>query len=193
VLTFRVPDDLAPARYEMTVVVPNITGSDTFGDQLVSNTEYIMVVPSPTARFEITSEKLHARSETSPSWAGSDEVGFHALAVALLADLSIDPNPTDTRVRFGNVDSGDVRPMTRVLYSQQAPILGVALAILGHEVDSEDAYEDLTVEFTDVFVDLVKEQAKWVAGALAAVGGASALGKLGPGSWRTRSVPPSSR
>jgi hypothetical protein len=61
-------------------------------------------------------------------------------------------------------------------------MIAVALAILGHEVDSEAAYEDMVTDSTDIFVDLVKSQLKWAAGALTAAGVAQFL-ELGPWGW----------
>jgi hypothetical protein len=85
-LLFQVPADLPAATYSVSVIVPNITGIDFWGDSLSSDPEFIKVVPPSTARFTVASETLHAQDETAPSWAGSDEVGLRFLAVALLAD-----------------------------------------------------------------------------------------------------------
>lgn len=182
-LTFRVPEDLPPAIYEIHVVVPNITGIDFFGDTLGSNVEFIDVLPPPTARFQIASEELRARAETSPAWWGSDEVRLRVISVPLLSDLSTGTATVIKDIDLSDVDSGETRDITRLLFTQQQPILGVAMSILGHEIDGEEAYEDMITSSTDIFIDLVEEQAKWAATALAAVGGGSLLGKLGPTSW----------
>jgi hypothetical protein len=183
-LTFQIPEDLPPDTYQVTVVVPNITGIAFWGESLSSDAEYITVLPPPTARFTISSETLHAESETSPAWAGSDEVGLHVIAVAMLTDFTaVDTQELAPGVRLGNVDSGDTRDINRTLFKQQQPIAFLAMGILGHEVDSEDAYEQLITEWTDVFVDLVKQEIKWIAAGLGAAGGLSALGKLGPWGW----------
>jgi hypothetical protein len=177
-ISFQVPDDLPPAVYEMRVIVPNITGIAAFGDHLESNSELINVTPSPTARIQIASELLHFREETSPGWLGSDEVGLNIVAVALLEDLSTDAQQV-TRARFDDVDSGENRTFDRALFTQSVPVLGVAMSVNGYEVDGEDAYNKMITSSTDIFVDLVKEQAAFIKGALAAAGGAAALGKLG--------------
>ncbi len=44
-LTFQVPNDLAPATYQIQVVVPNVTGVSAFGPELVSDVEFINVIP----------------------------------------------------------------------------------------------------------------------------------------------------
>ena len=85
-LTFVVPQDLAPGTYQIQVFVPNITGIPAFGDFLNSDGEFIEVVPPPTARFQVITEKIIARRETSPASFGSDEVGLQAIAFPLFAD-----------------------------------------------------------------------------------------------------------
>ena len=182
-LIFQVPEALPPATYSVRVIVPNITGIDFWGDSLSSDPEYITVVPPPTARFTITSETLHAQDETSPTWAGSDEVGLQFLAAAVLADGSPLLSEKRPPVLVGNVDSGDTRDITRSIFDQQQPITAVLLSILGHEVDSEDAYEKMITDWTDVFVDLIKMQIKAIAAAVVAAGGLEALGKLPPWAW----------
>lgn len=178
-LGFVVPADLAPGLYDMQVLVPNITGIDAFGEQLGSNAEPLEVIPPSSARFAIAAELLDCRKETSPARFGSDEVGLRFLAMPLLEDLSVGVLQTTSR-RFGDVDSGETRRIDRVFFQSQQPMLGVALSVLGHEVDGEDAYENMVTSTTDIFVDLVKEQASFVKGALAAAGiGAKDLAKLG--------------
>jgi hypothetical protein len=182
-LLFQVPEDLPPATYSVRVIVPNITGIDFWGDSLSSDPEYITVVPPPTARFTVTSETLHAQDETSPSWAGSDEVGLQFLAAAVLADGSPLLSEKRPPVRLGDVDSGDTRDITRLIFDQQQPITALLLSFVGHEVDSEDAYEKMITDWTDVFVDLIKSQIKAIAAAVGAAGGLEALGKLPPWAW----------
>lgn len=179
-LTFTVPADLGPGFYEIQVEVPNITGIPGFGTVLGSNFEAIEVLPASTARYAITAETLDCREETSPASFGSDEVGLRVLAVPLLADLSTGVLQTTTR-RFGDVDSGEARDVSRVLFQQDRPMLAVAMTVLGHEVDGEDAYNNLVTSVSDIFVDLVKAQFEFAKGALAAAGiTAASLGKLGP-------------
>lgn len=178
-LSFVVPADLAPGLYELQVVMPNITGIPQFGDQLASNVEVIEVTPPASARFAIAAEELQCDEETSPAWAGSDEVGLRFLAVPLLADLSTGAAQTTSR-RFGDVDSDDTRRIDRVVFQSQAQVLGVAMTVLGHEVDGEDAYQNMVTSVSDIFFDLVKEQLAFAKGALTAAGlGPSDLAKLG--------------
>ncbi|MFT3973481.1 MAG: hypothetical protein QM699_08530 [Amaricoccus sp.] len=73
-ITFKVPDDLPAGVYGIQVVEPNVSGFPNLGDPLVSNQEFIAVVPPAGALYTIASEKLVAREETSPAFFGSDEV-----------------------------------------------------------------------------------------------------------------------
>jgi hypothetical protein len=50
----------------------------------------------------------------------------------------------------------------------------------------EDAYEKMITDWTDVFVDLVKDEIKAIAGILAAAGGLKALATGGQSSWSPR-------
>jgi hypothetical protein len=158
-LTFRLPDDLQPGLYEFQVMVPNVAGVPGWGDTLFSDGHRLFVVPPSTARFQITSETLHAREETSPASFGSDEVGIKILAVALFPDLTTSeaqvPNGGNP-IRFGDVDSGETRAMNHLLFTHQQPILGGALSILGFEVDGEDAFEKQIDNFTDAFIEILK-------------------------------------
>ncbi|MDB5809099.1 MAG: hypothetical protein JWN94_1221 [Betaproteobacteria bacterium] len=173
------PADMPPGFYEMQVAVPNITGIPSLGTRLTSNSEIVEVVPPVTARFQITAETLRCRGETSPASFGSDEVGLRFLAMPLNADLTTGPL-TEVSRRFGDVDSGEQRNIDRLIFNQTAPMVAVALLVMGHEVDGEDAYQNMVTSVSDIFVDLVKEQAKFIAGALSAAGiGASALKAVG--------------
>ena len=78
-LTFRVPDDLPPGIYDMQVMVPNVAPFRAGAPPVLGWGEGITVVPPATARFQIASETLHCRAETSPASFGSDEVGIQIL------------------------------------------------------------------------------------------------------------------
>ena len=184
-ITFRVPEDLPPAIYQIQVIVPNITGIDSFGDTLASNAEFLNVTVPPAARFQIVGETIYARKETSPDWLGSDEVGLRTIAVPWLLDGTFGDMQTQDFKDIQNIDfdTGVLRNVTRNLFSQQQPVLGVALSVLGHEIDSQRAYDEMITSFTDIFIDLLKKEADFIKGSLAALGGAAALGKLGPVGW----------
>ncbi len=168
-ISVTLPADLPPALYYISISMPNITGIAALGVNLISNSEVIEVLPAVTARFQITAEKLHCRGETSPASFGSDEVGLRFLAMVLNADLSTG-SLIEVPIRFGDVDSGDNRDIDRIIFNQTAPMAGVAMMVIGHEVDGEDAYNNMVTSVTDIFVDLVKEQVKFIAGGLSAAG-----------------------
>jgi hypothetical protein len=158
-LTFRVPDDLPPGLYEFVVLVPNVIPG--WGDIISSDGERITVVLPSTARFQIKSEELHCRAETSPAFFGSDEVGIKILAVPLFPDLTggdvQEPNGGEP-IRFDDVDSGETRGMDHLLFSHQQTIAGVALSIRGFEVDGEDAFKRQIESFTEAFVQILKDE-----------------------------------
>lgn len=164
-LSFQLPADLAPGVYGFQVAVPNLSTHPGHGPVLLSNVEYIGVATPSSARFEIRSESLYARAETSPASFGSDEVGIRILALPLFPDLSSGeaqlPNGGEP-IRFGDVDSGETRAMDHVLLSHQAPILGAALSIRGFEIDGEEAFERQIEDTLDAFIDILKDQLAFV-------------------------------
>ncbi len=184
-LTFQVPNDLTPAIYQINVVVPNITGISAFGSEIISNSEFINVIPPPTARFQIVTETIRARKETSPEWLGSDEVGLHTLAFPLFLDGTFGTDEAHrTEQKFKDIqdvdfDSGTQRDITRAVFKHDQPILGMVMSVRGDEIDSQRAYDQEINSSMDFFIDLVKEQAKTIGSALLALGGISALTKLG--------------
>ena len=155
-LTFTVPDDVPPGIYEVYVDVPNITGIATLGTVLTAPAEFISVIPSSTARFEIVSEQLFAHRETSPAFFGSDEIAVRFLTAGLKVDGTwCKLQHVDSL--HGNVDSGDVRDMTCVVLPvQDEQLAAVAISIFGHEVDNYPTYLAQVQGFTDAYIDIVK-------------------------------------
>ena len=179
-LTFQVPEDLPSRIYRLIVVVPNITGDDRFGPDLISNPQYINVIPPATARFEIVAEQVICREETSPEWFGSDELGVHTLAAAFdlnfqllelpnlqdLNDASKREELQDQQFEEGDMDSGDRRENPRKLFVHDQPILGMLLVVLGDEIDSRDAYEEQITSSMDIFIDIVKKEIEFIGAGL---------------------------
>ena len=151
--------------YSIQVAVPNASPYPGHGPVLLSNVEFISVATPSSARFEIRSETLYARAETSPASFGSDEVGIRILAVPLFPDLSSGdaqlPNG-GAAIRFTDVDSGETRAMDHVLFSHQQPIAGVALSIRGFEIDGEEAFEQQIESTLDAFISILKDQLAFV-------------------------------
>lgn len=164
-LGFQVPADLPAGVYGFQVAVPNLSPYPGHGAVLLSNVEYIGVATPSSARFQIQSESLYARAETSPASFGSDEVGIRILALPLFPDLSSGeaqlPNGGEP-IRFGDVDSGETRAMDHLLFSHQQPILGVALSIRGFEIDGEEAFERQIESSLDAFIEILKDQLAFV-------------------------------
>ena len=182
-LTFRLPDDLPIGLHDLQVLVPNVSAVPGWGPVLSSDgLRSLTVVPPSTARFQIASETLHAREETSPESIGSDEVGIRILAVPLFPDLTggepQSPNGGKP-LRFGDVDTGETRGMAHLLFTHDQPIVGAALSIMGYEVDGEEAFEKQIDSFTDAYLEILKDELEKAGEALAAIGGISKLSGLG--------------
>lgn len=154
-LTFQIPDELPVGVYEVRVVVPNNTGVEDTDPEYTSEEVFIRVVPPATAEFQIASEEIHAKKETAIARFGSDEVGLRILSVPILADNTLGSMQTPVDVRFGDVDSGDTRDLSRVLI-RESGLSGVSIAIIGFEIDSERAFENQIDSFTEAFVDILK-------------------------------------
>lgn len=173
-MSFVVPADLPPGVYSVQIALPNVSGIPELGNPILSNFQFVQVAVPPTARFTITSETLTAAAETSPASFGSDEVRVSTRAYPVtvnLSELLLGDELAFDSAEFGDVDSGDVRDMTAVLFSHSAPIDAMFCSILGFEIDSEKAYRDQITSFTDAFLHYLKI-------ALAAIGsgvGAAAL------------------
>lgn len=145
-IVFRIPDDLPPDPWQIQVVVPNSTGIPAFGTELVSNVEYINVRVPETARFQVGIDSIIARQETSPDWAGSDEVGLQVFAGAMDTDLNaVVLNPTTGEKTLsqqyrGDFDSGTRDDIMRTVFDYDQPIAAIIIVVLGDEVDSEKFY-----------------------------------------------------
>ena len=176
-LTFRVPADLPVGVYRIQVTLPNTTGFPQFGEFVFSGAQYIQVVPPSSARFEISSEKLRARRETSPASFGSDEVRVRVRSYPITAsftELILGAEQAFDSVKFGNMDSGDTRDMVGVWFRNQQPIAAMAMTVFGFEIDSESAYQQQIDSFTDAFYSYLKIAVAAAAGAIG--GGALGLG-----------------
>ncbi|MGK9232080.1 hypothetical protein KXS07_13520 [Inquilinus limosus] len=171
-LSFVVPDDLPPGIYELQLAMPNTTGFPIFGPTVLSNTEFINIVPPATARFQIVAERLRARQETSPQSFGSDEVALTFLAAELLPDGSTGSLQKLTK-RFGDVDSGENRTIEQPVFIQSQPALGMAMSVVGFEVDSERAFREQLNDFQDAFVDYLSRAWEKLKEALTAGAGAA--------------------
>lgn len=179
-LMFQVPNDLPAGLYSMQVVIQNTTGNPAFGTELASNVEYLSVLPSPTAKYQIMIKQILAREETSPTWAGSDEVGLRTIACAM--DLA--NNAMVTRLtKFPELDgvefdSNTRRGLDRVIFESETPFLGAVIMVMGHEIDSERAYNRELDEWSEYFIHLLDVQKELLL-ALIGSGGIGGLKWLG--------------
>jgi len=157
-ITFVVPNDIASGVYTIQVVIEHTIN----GNQVTEYGayEYIRVVAPPTTTFKIHSEQLICVAETSPAFLGSDEVGLRIVTVPINLDGSMG-EPLDHKFGggslgiFEDVDSGETRDITREIFSRNN-IAGVAMAVIGFEVDSESAYRDQVQGFIDAFIHVMK-------------------------------------
>ena len=167
---FTIPQTLAPGIYEFMAVVPNTSGLPGFGENIASNVQYLEVIPPSTARFQVATERLWARKETSPQSWGSDEVGIKINAIAIFDDMTIETDPQDLEKKFGDVDSGETRIWEDVVFTHSRPIAGMIMSVIGFEIDGDEAYEKQITDWTDIFIDIIKEELKIISEIAAATG-----------------------
>jgi hypothetical protein len=79
-------------------------------------------------------------------------VALTFLAAELLADGTTS-SLQKLRKRFDDVDSGEDRNIDSVVFSQSQPMVGMALTVVGYEVDSERAFNQQIESFEEAFVD----------------------------------------
>lgn len=154
-LTFQIPDEFAVGIYEVSVVVPNDTGVPDTDSVYISDPVFLKVLPPVDATFQIALETLRAEKETSPARFGSDEVGLRVVTIPVFLDQGLGAASTPVDVRFGDVDSGETRDISRVILGGSG-LAGASIAVVGFEIDSERAFENEIDNFTEAFVDIAK-------------------------------------
>ena len=68
--------------------------------------------------------------------------------------------------KFGDVDSQERREMKAVLFRHQEPIAGMVMAVVGHEIDSDKAYEEQIDTFSEAFQDYLKDALVFAVGGI---------------------------
>jgi hypothetical protein len=181
-LAFRVPEDLPEGIYTLQVLVTDASGDEwsSFGPGPA-----IRVVPSPTAGFQIAVEELECVEETSPGWAGSDEVGLRVNVVPLT--LEFEPGAMaspfgPTGKQFGDVDSDNTRRINQSVFRERG-VGGVIITITGFEIDDEEAYEKQIQGFADAFQHVLKSEWDALSGAIGTAGGGIAGVIIGSTAW----------
>ena len=79
-LTFLVPEILDPVFTNSRCLFQTLPESPLWAIFSAPNAEFIRVATPSTARFQIVTDRIIARKETSPGLIGSDEVGLHTVA-----------------------------------------------------------------------------------------------------------------
>jgi hypothetical protein len=190
-IVFKVPDDLPEGIYGVTVRVPNNTVDPEISgrSEFVSNPQFIRVVPPDTATFQITTEELFAKKETSPAFFGSDEVGIRICVIPIGSDLN--PGqlvehkfPSADNPIFGDVDDEERRRMDRVLF-RESNVGGVSLAIIGFEVDDRDIFEKQIQEFQDAYSEILQSNWNAIASSLGGLGSGLAIALGASAAWAT--------
>jgi hypothetical protein len=179
---FTIPATTEGGIIELFVSVPNSSGFNGpgFSDFLTSSFQYLEVIPSPDTRYQIVTEELFAKKETSPAWMGSDEVGIRVLSIPIFPNNQLG-SIQEKNFRFGDVDSGNRRDMNQVVFNHTNPVSGLILSVIGFEIDSNDAYNEQVNDWTDLFIEYVKDIWDFILGS--AVIGAIVTKAAGAGFW----------
>jgi hypothetical protein len=165
VLTFTIPRSIRdglndrpvpPGRYTIEVHVPNdLNFAPTAGpvpSEFVSNTALIEIVPPLDLTYQVWCERGNCYSETSGL--GSDEPWFRSYTASYraLGTQVIDLHDADI-FNQEDIDSGDW-----INFNPVSPFSGrletsgvVAIAVMGLEVDSEDAARDQVTSFGEAY------------------------------------------
>ncbi|HEX5732779.1 MAG TPA: hypothetical protein VF131_08095 [Blastocatellia bacterium] len=192
IITFKIPEGFDRGVYSIQLVVPPVPELGT--SELTSAPQFIEVLPDPRSVYQITAETLHPIEETACSLFGincpsaaSDEVGLRFIAQRI--ELDATPGAvTITDLRFGDVDScreNDaglcVEPidLNRAVFNG-SNLGGVALCIVGYEIDGESAFREQINSFTDAFIDTIKDNSRLLSAIISLGAGALKLGLIGP-------------
>jgi hypothetical protein len=178
-ISFLIPDtspdgfgDFIPGTYWVDVVAPNGIGytladgyaPPEFSSADVSNTALLRIRPAAGLKYRIWSYKSHCYDETDGEWF-SDEIWVKGVIAKF--NLVGDEGQTDLRTdlplldEMSDADEGET-------WEFDWPILGddldpeeflgsAAIALIGFEVDSEDAAKEAIKTWTDAFVEYIKK------------------------------------
>ena len=172
-LTFVIPDDLAPALYEVRVVMPE-------SDPPPHTNIYVRVLLPPDATYELTADKLECVDPTNGDL--GDEVALKFMAIPIGLDARPQPTQSAGFERSG-FDKGDVVDVSRRIVSVPARNLGgVAIAILGHDVDDQGYYEKGIQDFSEAYEEFVNTSWNSIAQDLGTIG-EGVTKALGYGEW----------
>jgi hypothetical protein len=170
-LPYQIPQgpnlvQVPPGRYTLEVLVPNDIGfAPTPGITpafFVSNTAHVSVNPPADAKFRIWTERA-ACYEPTPGW-GSDEAWFKAFTF----HLTLKPTGKAPVMKAFDVFNDDdvdrwvtipISPAVDFLSNESLGKLGIfCAAVIGVEIDDEDAARDDVKEFGEAYLLYIK---KW--------------------------------
>ncbi|MFP5264913.1 MAG: hypothetical protein ACLGJB_23735 [Blastocatellia bacterium] len=173
-LSFKVPEGIPVGVYRIQLIVPNNTGKGG-PSEFASGFQFINVLPSPADCFQIAAEELKADDQTNPELS-DDEVGLRILTTPFGIDLT--PGQiAESNFEFGGLEDGSTRPLNRVLFKQSG-VGGVAMSVIGFEIDDRDAFKQQVREFSDAYALVVKGSWGMIADEIGVLAGsvAAALG-----------------
>lgn len=153
VLTFKVPDSFTEGEYEFQVIFENNTEIGVL-DQITTSPLYFQVLPPSDTTFKIELDRIDCNDTTDGEW-GSDEVALKIVAIPYFQDGTAG-SKIITKVELSDVDAPYTASFngTKVIYSSNK-LAQLSVIFLGHEIDSEEAYENQIRGFFDCLNDIV--------------------------------------
>lgn len=198
-VSFRIPDkspngfnDFLPGIYTVNVIVPNDIGYTLangstpieFNTSDVYSTSLLNIKPVEGLKYRISSYKSKCYDETDGEWF-SDEIWIKAIVTTfnMVGDeVEIDlKTDIDMLTEMSDADEGESWEYDwRIVGEPQNPTTvngTLAIALIGYEVDSEDAAKKEIKSWSDAFVlyikkvwDLIKDKIEDIVKGLGALG-----------------------
>jgi hypothetical protein len=187
-VNIQIPETLVPGNYYAKVRVKNdgqIVASDsTTPEYWVSHPAIMRVEPSALLKYHLCVDQSNCYVETDGEWS-SDEIQITAYVSSFSMATG---NGTVTLMKpmpyvMSDADEGDqwtLYPPWDLWGSSAAPALvdgAVVVAIVGYEVDSEDAWKKQIDSFGKAFESFMKDVWEFVGGKIDKIG--EELSKLG--------------
>ena len=150
-LMFTIPDRFTEGNYAFQVVFKNTTGIG-LDEELYTNYLYFEILPPQDTTFAINIKSLDCIDSTDGEW-GSDEVGLRIFAIPYFKDKTLGDNEK-IQIYLDDVDSGNYFPQNKNIYTSNK-LDYISIIFLGHEIDSDDAYEKMITSFSDALSKIV--------------------------------------
>jgi hypothetical protein len=154
---------IKPGIYRVQLVVPNtqplaVTADDgsppAYPSEFLSNEICVELLPSLDINWSITVDEGFCYDETSPSWAGSDEIWWDAFTsfFKLGKESSFVPNHVEfPRAEWDDMDDGDPVFMNPPVIAAAGNFEVVLVYMLGLEVDDEAVARQQLQKFGETF------------------------------------------